>query len=208
MRGERSVGGFDDVSEPLGQQSMGPAVVRGLEEVSPRRSLLDSLEQSSELAIFDLELDSGDEGSWDAFARGVEGPNGAGPDSIFSTSAAMRASKTARRSPAWSPNRLNTVPFPTPAAAATSSIVTAVASVASSNRVPAASRIAARLRTTSDLSRPGDVPDRVGPTGSLRSVDRRVTPGTRRRQKRQASVEVCPSLARQYRSSSLGCLRR
>ena len=208
MRGELRIGGFDDVSKSFAQQRMGPAVVRGLEEISPCRSLLDALEQPRELTIFDLELDSGDRRAAGIRSRGgVEGPNGAGPDSIFSTSAAMRVLKTARRSPAWSPKRLNTVPFPTPAAAATSSIVTVVASVASSNRVAAASRITARLRTTSDLSRPA-----MFLTGSLagplRSIVRRVTPGTRRRQSRQASVEACLSLVRQYRSSSLGCPTR
>ena len=40
--------------------------------------------------------------------------------------------------------------------------------------MPAASRMAARLRTTSDLSRTGDVPDRVGLAGWLRSIGRRV----------------------------------
>jgi hypothetical protein len=55
---------------------------------------------------------------------GVAGPSGGGPSTIAAIRPAIRVSKTARSKRVRSPKRRNRVPLPTPAAAATSSIVT------------------------------------------------------------------------------------
>src|SRR2546427_2754824 len=79
------------------------------------------------------------------------GPSGAGPRMKLSWKARSRSSSNARNSPLRSPKRRNSVPLPTPAEHATSSIVTPSTPRSETSRW-AAHRIASRLRAASARS--------------------------------------------------------